>query len=74
MLGNVYEWTNDWYDQKYYSQSPAQDPRGPSTGQYRVLRGGSLNVLPMATRVSYRLKLEPANQYHYFAGFRCVGE
>jgi formylglycine-generating enzyme required for sulfatase activity len=74
MLGNVWEWTNDWYDEKYYSQSPAQDPRGPASGQERVLRGGALNVLPMTLRVSLRQKLDPRNQYHYYAGFRCVGE
>jgi formylglycine-generating enzyme required for sulfatase activity len=39
MPGNASEWVNDWYDEKYYAQSPATDPLGPATGAKRVLRG-----------------------------------
>jgi formylglycine-generating enzyme required for sulfatase activity len=74
MLGNAWEWVGDWYDASYYSQSPSQDPRGPSSGRYRVLRGGSANDLPLVMRASYRFKIDPREGYNYFAGFRCVGE
>ena len=43
MHGNVREWCQDWYGENYYSESPSRDPRGPSSGTYRVLRGGSWN-------------------------------
>ena len=41
MIGNVLEWVNDWYDADYYKNSPKDNPKGASSGQYRVLRGGS---------------------------------
>ncbi len=41
MTGNVWEWTNDWYDATYYSSSPSNNPQGPATGAYFVIRGGS---------------------------------
>jgi len=41
MAGNVLEWVNDWFGGNYYSTSPPVNPQGPSSGSYRVLRGGN---------------------------------
>jgi len=41
MSGNVYEFCSDFFDQNYYQNSQAINPKGPSTGTERVIRGGS---------------------------------
>ena len=73
MLGNVWEWVNDWYDQNYYQNSPSQDPSGPSSGTERVLRGGSWASPPRNVRVSDRRRYNPGSR-NAFYGFRCGGE
>jgi formylglycine-generating enzyme required for sulfatase activity len=73
MLGNVWEWVNDWYDQNYYQNSPSQDPSGPTGGQIRVLRGGSWYDNPSSVRVSDRDGGNPGVRYGLY-GFRCGRE
>ncbi len=73
LLGNVWEWTADWFDENYYANSPQADPKGPAEGKYRVLRGGSWDCSPGVVRVSYRLRLVSAVRSNDF-GFRCGGE
>jgi len=41
MSGNVLEWCEDWYGSDYYKTSPTENPTGPTSGSYRVFRGGS---------------------------------
>ena len=73
ILGNVWEWVNDWYDEKYYQSSPSQDPAGPTSGTLRVLRGGAWSSVPWHLRVSVRDKGGPGGR-DYNIGFRCGGE
>ena len=73
VLGNVYEWVNDWYDEKYYQNSPSQDPSGPLSGQERVFRGGSLISTPGDNRVSSRVRNHP-DLWFSSGGFRCGGQ
>jgi len=71
MSGNAREWCSDWFDYYYYETSPSTNPTGPSSGEYRVLRGGSFFVQSANSRVSDRYwGLEVNTFYRYEVGFR----
>ncbi len=71
MLGNAWEWTADWYDERYYKSSPASNPPGPPSGSARVFRGGGWDALPGGVRASFRGYYGPGS-WALGAGFRCV--
>ena len=73
MLGNVSEWTADWYKDSYYKESSEEDPQGPPRGESRVVRGVSWADRPMFARVSDRVRNRPAAR-GVDLGIRCSGE
>jgi formylglycine-generating enzyme required for sulfatase activity len=73
MIGNVWEWCADWYDEKYFLSSPASNPQGPATGSCRVLRGGSWYGSDVIMRSANRLKGVPDNRLNRY-GFRCAAQ
>lgn len=71
MLGNVWEYTRDWFDSEYYSTSPGKNPPGPAAGKFRVIRGGGWGNDANYVSFSYRSKIGGSSGYDY-VGFRLV--
>ncbi len=69
--GNVWEWTNDWYGEDYYSHSPVDDPPGPAEGRQKVRRGGAWHTAPLWSRASFRNYNTVDSRYPNL-GFRVV--
>lgn len=71
MHGNVWELVSDWYADNYYKNSPARNPKGPSTGSVVVQRGGAWGSDPGFVRAAIR-EWSYSDLRYKDVGFRCV--
>ena len=69
MAGNVAEWVADWYGETYYKISPYENPPGPAFGEYKVIRGGSVNTYEIRTTARDYGRL---SEYDRAMGIRCA--
>lgn len=73
MIGNVWEWCLDSYEEDYYKQSEKDNPVNLKKGCNKVCRGGSMHAFTCMCRSAYRYS-EPADYYSNDTGFRLVKE
>lgn len=71
MAGNVWEWVGDWFDRDFYSVSAPENPTGPTSGEERVVRGGSFFYPDTFATTTSRVGMNPES-YYGFTGMRCV--
>jgi len=71
MAGGMSEWTADWFAREYYKESPAENPKGPATGAYRIIRGGAWSDQGKRITVFFRNWVRP-EQRQPNIGFRCA--
>ena len=70
-VGNVWEWTQDWYHRTSYQEKESPDPVGPKTGTWKTLRGGSFMNLPSYCSCTHREPAAP-DRVAFTVGFRCA--
>ena len=73
LVGNVWEWVNDWYAEDYYDKAPSRNPQGPIRGSFRVLRGGDWSQSPLELQTSYR-GWDEMTYWGPRLGFRCAAD
>jgi sulfatase modifying factor 1 len=71
MIGNANEWCDDRYAPDFYQNTPEENPTGPTSGDSRVMRGGSWSVQWYDCRCGNRNYRMYDSQYEYL-GFRLV--
>jgi sulfatase modifying factor 1 len=71
MAGNASEWVADWFAPDYYQTSPKENPKGPDTGTWKVVRGGGWWCKSENCQVTHRRKELPTAQTSSI-GFRCA--
>ena len=71
IYGNAWEWVSDFYSTSYYSSGPELNPRGPETGDMRVVRGGSWHSTADGRHSAWR-KPYPSDYRGISIGFRLV--
>ncbi|MGH7305100.1 MAG: formylglycine-generating enzyme family protein [Candidatus Rokuibacteriota bacterium] len=63
LSGVCHEWCADWFDERYYAESPERNPRGPASGTRRVSRGGAWRHADPWSAVAHRSSLPPHLRY-----------
>ncbi|CUS37218.1 conserved exported hypothetical protein [Candidatus Nitrospira nitrosa] len=73
IVGNVWEWVNDWYDARYYEKSPSKNPLGPQEGTKKVIRGAGWQNETPTVRIFTRVDSDPTMR-NESTGFRCAAD
>ncbi|PYS50583.1 MAG: hypothetical protein DMG13_20735 [Acidobacteria bacterium] len=72
MIGNVWEWINDWYDRDYYTVTSDRNPQGPASGMYKVIRGGGWSDDDERNLMNHYRNYSDPGVRTYTIGFRCA--